>query len=86
MMTDDSIRRAKTLRREATKTNKRHTKINMAGIATKYRKLKAAMISGSISKATYEKGYKLCAQQIAAFKDKFTSRQASIENSWDLTV
>jgi len=85
-MTDDSIRRAKTLRREATKTNKMHTKIHMSGIAMKYKKLKAAMISGSISKAAYEKGYKLCAQQISSYKAKFQSRQKSIEDSWDLTV
>jgi len=43
----------------------------MAGVANKYRKLKAAMVSGSLSKETFEKGYKLAASQIAKFKQEF---------------
>jgi len=86
MMSDDKIRRAKTMRIAATKDNRRRAKAHMAGIAGKYKKLKSSMLSGSISKEMFEKGYKLAAMTIAKYKQEFSQRQASIDLSWDLTA
>ena len=85
-MPDDEIRRARTLRIAQTGDNKRRAKIQMAGVAAKYKKLKDAMIVGSISKASFEKGYKLAAQQIAAYRKDFSEKQQSIDESWALVV
>jgi len=42
----------------------------MSGIALKYNKLKQGMLSGSISKGMFQKGYQLCAQSISSIKKK----------------
>jgi len=71
MMPDAELHRQKRLRNKATRENRRRAKAHMAGVANKYRKLKSAMVSGSLAKESFEKGYKIAAMQIATFKQEF---------------
>jgi len=61
-------------------------RVQVASIAMKYRSVKNAMIAGSIDKESFEKAYKLTAQQIARYRAQFANRQQDIEESWDLVV
>jgi len=61
-------------------------RVQVASIAMKYRAVKNAMIAGSIDKASFEKAYKLTAQQISRYRAQFAARQQDIEESWNLVV
>lgn len=61
-------------------------RVQVASISMKYRAVKNNMLSGSISKATFEKAYKLVASTIMRYRMEFAARQKDIEESWVLVV
>jgi len=75
MMPEDEISRARTLRMKMTKENRMRARIQIAGIAQKYRAAKDAMLTGSLSKATFEQAYKLVASEVSSIRAEFGARQ-----------
>jgi len=85
-MPEAEVDHARVLRLKMTKENRMRARVQVASIAMKYRAVKNAMIAGSIDKASFEKAYKLTAQQIARYRSQFAARQQDIEESWNLVV
>ena len=74
MLPDDEISRARILRNKMTKENRMRARVQIAGIAQKYRAAKDAMLSGRIDKPSFEKAYKLVARQVATIRAEFAGR------------
>jgi len=74
-MPENEISRARTLRMKMTKENRMRARVQVAGIAQKYRAAKDAMISGSLDKASFEQAYKLVASEVSSIRGEFNSRQ-----------
>jgi len=84
MMPEDEISRARTIRVKMSKENRMRARVQIAGIAQKYRAAKDAMLSGSLDKAAFEQAYKLVASEVSSIRFEFASRQKDIEEAWDL--
>lgn len=84
-MPEDEISRARTIRVKMSKENRMRARVQIAGIAQKYRAAKDAMLSGSLDKAAFEQAYKLVASEVSSIRFEFASRQKDIESAWDLT-
>jgi len=82
MMPENELSRARTIRIKMSKENRMRARIQIAGIAQKYRLAKDAMLSGSISKPTFEKTYKLVSMEVSSIRNEFSARQQDIEESW----
>jgi hypothetical protein len=79
MMPEDEISRARTIRVKMSKENRMRARVQIAGIAQKYRAAKDAMLSGSLDKAAFEQAYKLVASEVSSIRFEFASRQKDIE-------
>ena len=78
MMPEGEMSRARILRVKATKQNRMRARLQVTGIAQKYRALKSAFRTGALDKLAFNKAHALTAQKISSFRKEFTDRQQDI--------
>jgi len=66
--------------------NKMRSRLYVASLAHKYRSLKNSFLTGSLDKPSFERGYGLTATSLSGIRSEFSSRQADINNQWNMVL
>jgi len=52
----------------------------------KYRSIKNSFMTGALDKSSFSKGYSATAANLSQYRQQWNSRQADINNQWDMVV